>query len=59
MNKGSIHHKVRKRINAQDVICIRRLYRVGFTLLRIASAYGYSTNGISDIVNYKTWRHVV
>ena len=58
MNRGSGHHKVRKRLTAHDVVIIRRLYKAGFTLLRIANAYGYKPNGISEIVNYKTWKHV-
>ena len=57
MNGGSNHWK--SRLTPEDVVIIRRLYKAGFTLQKIARVYEYKPNGISDIVNYKTWKHVV
>lgn len=56
MNRGEIHH--RTRLTARDVIIIRRLYRAGMSLSRLAREYGYTPSGIFDIVQGITWKHV-
>ncbi len=41
------------------VIAIRAAYRIGFdTQAAMAKAFGVSQTKISDVVNYRTWRHV-
>ena len=56
MNKGQGHH--RTRLTAEDVLTIRRMYRAGFSISKIAREYGYGPSGIIDIVNYNTWKDV-
>ncbi len=56
MNRGEKHH--RTRLTAWDVTIIRRLYRAGMSLSRLAREYGYTPGGISDIVNGLTWKHI-
>lgn len=41
------------------VIAIRAAYRIGFaTQTAMAKAFGVSQTKISNVVNYRTWRHV-
>ena len=49
----------RARINADDVLELRRLRAEGWTLNALAARYGISFQAAGDIAKGKTWRHVV
>lgn len=57
MNRGTKHWQTR--LTEWDVIIIRRLYRAGMSLSRLAREYNYTPSGIYDVVNNLTWKHVM
>jgi hypothetical protein len=47
------------KLNEESVREIRRLHSTGVTIGRVARQYGVSRTVVSDVVNKKSWRHVV
>lgn len=48
----------RAKLNEQKVVEIRRLYRAGWTQVRLAKRFGVTQQTISRVVTLKYWRHV-
>lgn len=54
--KGKDHH--RAKLNKDEVIKIRGLYKGGGTIASLARLYRMSESGIRDIVKRRNWKHV-
>ena len=55
-SRGSKHGTAK--LNEEDVINIRLAYKQGITQTSLAIRYNIRQTNISEIVNYKTWKHV-
>lgn len=49
----------RAKLTIQDVTAIRTSYRPGvITMQKLADRHGITSQGISDIIRGRTWKHV-
>ena len=54
--KGEAHH--RARFTEKQINKMRKLYKDGINVCKIAKLFDTSHQTISDIVHYKRWRHI-
>jgi len=57
--QGYDQYNTAKRLSEDDVVAIRKAYAEGdITMLTLAKQHSVDISTVSNVINYKTWRHV-